>query len=354
MSVSVSSDPILLGENDLQGLLPAQEVELMQRDTALMRRHVLVCALILLIFSPASGAESHTGPETTEGQTQQPAKTKGGVEGKTGTDPRDFAPKFMPYYRYTELENGLEQNEAVLFGLFAFNKKFAMTYEIPLAMDRDVSDTPLRNPNFGQPGEAKCSGVLGGGGSPQLPNGLPAEGDCEETGVGDMNLRFMYRTDWNFLGADWLVGAQFDFPTASEDDLGSETFAVGPLVAPVWNLEFWPGPGAFAALMNFYFVDAWKDNERSDVNRYVGRWFFMLPLRAPGPGILDGIYLLPEAQPIYDFDNDEFSFWIAPEVGKILAPGVIAYMKPGWGVDPDAGNGDRDFTFELGFRYFMK
>lgn len=43
----------------------------------------------------------------------------------------------MPHYRYRELENDLEQNEAVLFGLFAFSKKFAMTYEIPLAMARD-------------------------------------------------------------------------------------------------------------------------------------------------------------------------------------------------------------------------
>ncbi|MCH6583793.1 MAG: hypothetical protein IH808_12430 [Proteobacteria bacterium] len=32
---------------------------------------------------------------------------------ETGTDPRDFAPKFMPYVRHTELENGLEQTALV-------------------------------------------------------------------------------------------------------------------------------------------------------------------------------------------------------------------------------------------------
>ena len=32
---------------------------------------------------------------------------------QTGTDPRDFAPKFMPYVRHTELENGLEQTALV-------------------------------------------------------------------------------------------------------------------------------------------------------------------------------------------------------------------------------------------------
>ncbi|UCG71266.1 MAG: hypothetical protein JSV45_08270 [Chromatiales bacterium] len=326
----------------------------MARNGMFAAAGALALGLIVGLGSPVVSATSHEGPE---GETKPAARagTDGaGIDAETGTDPRDFAPKFMPYYRYTELENGLEQNEAVLFGLFAFTSTFAMTYEIPVAMDRDVSDTSLRNPNFGQPDEPKCAGVLEGGGSPTLPNGTPVEGDCEETGFGDMNLRFMYRTKWDFLGADWLIGAQFDLPTANEDELGSETFAVAPLVAPVWNLDFWPGPGAFAALMNFYFIDAWKDSQRDDINMYVGRWFFMLPLRAPGPGIFDGIYLLPEAQPIYDFDDDEFSFWIAPEIGKILAPGVITYLKPGWGVDPDEGNGDRDFTFEFGFRYFMK
>ena len=42
---------------------------------------------------------------------------------ETGTDPRDFGPKFMPYYRYTELENGLEVNVLTLFGLDAFSRK---------------------------------------------------------------------------------------------------------------------------------------------------------------------------------------------------------------------------------------
>ena len=53
-----------------------------------------------------------------------------GEEGmETGTDPRDFAPKFMPYYRFTELENGLENDALTLFGLHAFSKKFALTYQ---------------------------------------------------------------------------------------------------------------------------------------------------------------------------------------------------------------------------------
>ena len=264
---------------------------------------------------------------------------------QTGTDPRDFAPKFMPYIRHTELENGLEQNETVLFGLFAFSPKFAMTYEIPLAKDVDISDTALRNPTTGVCGPA---GFLPGGGV-TIPSGLTGfEGDCEETGVGDMNLRFLYRTDWKALGGDWLVGAQFDFPTASEDVLGSESFLAAPMFAYIRDLPQWPGPGAFIAAMNFYFFDLSKDSDRADTSMYFGRWFAMLPLSKKHK-----IYALPEFQPVYDFENDHASYWIGPEFGKMFAPGRIGYIKPGWGIDPDDTEGDREFTFEIGFRYFF-
>ena len=79
----------------------------------------------------------------------------------------------------------------------------ALTYEIPLALQRDVRDTALRDPATGQ-----CGGNLGGG-PPVLPNGTLAEGDCEETGFGDMNLRFLYKLGRG-LGGDWLVGSQFN------------------------------------------------------------------------------------------------------------------------------------------------
>ena len=267
--------------------------------------------------------------------------------GETGTDPRDFAPKFMPYYRYTELENGLKDNVLTLFGLYAFSPKFAMTYEIPVGMKRDVRQTDLRQPN----GTCGPGGVPPGEGQPPIP--LSAGGDCDEVGVGDMNLRFMYRTDWDALGGDWLVGTQIDFPTASDDKLGSQSLNIGPMFAYVKDLDAYPAPGAFAALMNFYFFDAYRDNSRDDTSMYLGRWFVMLPLRPPGKGLFDGIYALPEFQPIYDFEEDHFSFWVGPEIGKMLSPGNIVYVKPGFGVQPDDDEGDREFTLEVGWRYFL-
>ncbi len=255
---------------------------------------------------------------------------------QAGTDPRDFAPKFMPYYRYTELENGLTQTEFTLFGLIALNKRAAFTYEFKLGYGRDITDT-----------DAFRTGSALEGGGLTLPNGLPSEGDGKEAGVGDSNVRFIFRTG-SMLGADWLLGSEFDLPTATDPVLGSETMIVAPMVTWIYDMGFWPGPGAFFAGMNFYAFDVWRDTGRSYVNQYRGRWFFMLPLHK------SGIYALPEFQPVYDFRTEEFSFWVGPEFGKLLAPGQILYVKPGFGVDNVDNSGDRKWSFEVGFRWFLK
>ena len=266
---------------------------------------------------------------------------------ETGTDPRDFAPKFMPYYRYTELENGLENSALTMFGLYAFTPKFGMTYEIPVAYKNDVADTPLNN------GDGTCGpgGFPPGEGLPpiQIPG---VSGNCQETGIGDMNLRFMLRSDHKLFGGDILYALQVDLPTATQNFLGTEQTRLGPAFIWVKDIPQWPGPGAFFAAMNFYFfdVETLSEKDAGDTSMYVGRWFVMLPLNAKYK-----IYALPEFQPIYDFENSHFSFWVGPEFGKMIGDDGknVVYMKPGWGVDPDSTTGDRGFTFEIGWRYFM-
>ena len=273
------------------------------------------------------------------------ASAQEGGAPQTGTDPRDFAPKFMPYFRYTELANGLEQNELVMFGLFALSTKMALTYEIPIAYERDVSGTAL---NVG----GSC---LGGGppippGGPVIPGGILVdglEGDCKETGLGDGNFRLLYRSG-SALGGDWLIGAQFNIPFADEDVLGSETFSIAPLVTYIKDLKAYPAPGAFFALMNFYQFDVFKDAARPDQSMYIGRYFVMLPLSKKYK-----LYALPEFQPIYDFENSHFSFWVGPEFGKMMNSSNILYLKPGWGVSPESAQADRDFSFEFGWRKFL-
>ena len=273
-----------------------------------------------------------------------PVYAQEGAPPQTGTDPRDFAPKFMPYYRDTELKNGLENQSLTLFGLYAFTPKFALTYEIPVGYKNDVTGTALNN------GDDTC----GPGGSFTPGEGLPpisipgVQGNCQETGMGDMNLRFMVSSDVGWLGGDWIFGVQVDLPTATQNFLGTEQTRLGPMFAYVKDIPQWPGPGAFFALMNFYFFDVFKDDSTADTSLYVGRWFVMLPISEKHK-----IYLLPEFQPMYDFENDDFSFWVGPEIGKMINKKNIIYMKPGWGTDPDALAGDREFTFEIGWRYFM-
>ena len=77
----------------------------------------------------------------------------------------------------------------------------------------------------------------------------------------------------------------------------------------------------------------------------------MQPLTKPGPW-WRGFFLLPEFQPIYDFETNDFSAWIGVELGKMLAPGRIAYIKPGWGIDNSEAT-DRKSTIEVGFRWFF-
>ncbi len=239
----------------------------------------------------------------------------------TGTDPRDFSCKFLPYYLHTELENGLEVEQMNVFGLFAFDADFALTYDIPVTKELDFSDTDFPAPT--------------------------------KNGMGDLGLRFFYKPEsTQFKDTSHMFGAEFVFPTASDDVLGSEVTIAAPMYVYVKNVQI-TGPG-FLAMMNFLDFDIMSSAGEDKVRRYRGRWFAMIPLAKPGPGIFDGIYLLPELQPVYDFeaDDDEFSLWLAPELGKLAASNFVMYAKPGWGIIKDA-EGDRDFTFEFGFRYFL-
>jgi hypothetical protein len=127
------------------------------------------------------------------------------VEDATGTDPRDFSPKFMPYYRYTELENDLEVNEFVLFGMYAFTPKFALTYEWPLAMQIDYSDVDgykkFKKSGSGGGSDLPTVGNMPGGGGGLPFDDLDRDGDV--VGLGDLNLRFFLQIDsWRFKFMD--------------------------------------------------------------------------------------------------------------------------------------------------------
>ncbi|MHC4570878.1 MAG: hypothetical protein ACYS0C_02220 [Planctomycetota bacterium] len=273
---------------------------------------------------------------------------------ETGTDPRDFSSKFMPYYLYTELENNVKVNQLNLFGMYAFTPNFAMTFDWPVFKDLDYSSV--------------FPGIPGGigGGHPGSGSGAgfsPPFGDISRsgstTGYGDLNLRFFYkRKEW---GGDlkeegkswsWMPVIETTLPTASDDVLGGDTTIMSPGVTIVTDLPGEPPLGlGFLALMNFFDFDVDEGKSGSDVERFRGRWFWMQPLSRPGPNLGDGLYILTEFQPVYDFRTDDFDFWMGPEFGKIIKEGQIMYIKPGVGFDRDAT--DRKFTLEIGYRYFF-
>jgi hypothetical protein len=246
-------------------------------------------------------------------------------QNKTGTDPRDFSLKWMPFYRNTELENGLRQQDLTAFGSVPFSPELGMFYEIPVAQKRDFSD------------------MVG------VPSGTDA------IGLGDIDLKFLwvpkalgfkYGKDGTKSG-NWLFGTDFILPTATEDELAGDALLFAPIIGVVVDTPM----HGFFAMLNLYYVDVYKKDSAPDTSKYVGRWFFMQPLTPPGKW-WGGLYLMPEFQPVYDFETDDFSSWIGLEFGKMLAPGRIAYIKPGWGIS-NSELTDRESTIEVGFRWFF-
>jgi hypothetical protein len=231
----------------------------------------------------------------------------------------------MPYYRYTELENGMIQQDVTINGTLDFNPRVGVFYEVPVAQYRDFS------------------GIEG------------ADPDTDAIGMGDIDLKFLWRpkaTDGKYgkdkkMSGSLLFGTDFLLPTATDDLLGGNAFLFGPIVGIVVDM---PLHGFFAAL-NIYYIDVYKDSTAGDTSLYVGKWFYMQPLTKPGEW-WGGFFLLPEFQPIYDFETDNFSAWIGVELGKMLAPGKIAYIKPGWGLD-NSEETDRKSTVEVGVRWFF-
>ncbi len=61
-----------------------------------------------------------------------------------------------------------------------------------------------------------------------------------------------------------------------------------------------------------------------------------------------GFYFLPEFQLILNLIDDRGETFIAPEVGYMLQPGRVVYVKPGWGVNPNRL--ERGWQFEIGTR----
>jgi hypothetical protein len=174
-------------------------------------------------------------------------------------------------------------------------------------------------------------------------------------GTGDVSLKFLA----NLRGLDFfygegkkksgtiVVGTDFVLPAATNPLLAGNSFKIAPIVGVVVDM---PAHGFFA-MLNLYYFDVFKTDTAPTTSLYVGRWFYMQPLTPPGKwwGLF---FLMPEYQPIYNFETKDFSSWLGVELGKIITEGNVAYIKPGWGLGNSEAT-DRKTTIEIGWRYFF-
>ena len=192
--------------------------------------------------------------------------------------------------------------------------------------------------------------------------------DAYDFGLGDIILRFFVRPEsleWKTpctwgprkgqqLGGGLLPLLETTLPTNTDDLLGSDSWILSPGFAVVQDTPTY----GFIAAMFFYDFSTIKDGDEPYTSRFRARIFWLQPFSKPGPGLLDGIYMMPEFQPIYDLHEQRFSLWVGPEFGKIMKMDkhptidtISLYAKPGWGWAPDAVGGDREFSMEIGVRF---
>ena len=249
----------------------------------------------------------------------------------TGNDPRAFTDKWTPFYRYQELENGLVQQDMTASGTVAFSDYVMLLFELPLAQYRDFNEV----------------------------EGLPAGSPSGAMGVGDISLKFLTRSkamdfsygepgEMNKKTGSILLGTDFVLPTATNPLLAGNSFKLAPILGIVVDTPL----HGFFAMLNLYYFDVYKSDSAPKTSQYVGRYFYMQVLTPPGKwwGLF---FLMPEFQPIYNFETKDWSSWLGVELGKVIVEGQVAYIKPGWGLGNNPEMTDRNSTIEFGWRYFF-
>jgi hypothetical protein len=245
----------------------------------------------------------------------------------TGNDPRAFANKWTPNYRNTKLENGMVQQDVYGSGTVAFTPNLGVIFEVPVAQYRDFSEV----------------------------EGLPAGTPQDVIGMGDASLKFLanlrnldfFYGEGKKKSGTIVVGTDFVLPSATNPLLAGNSFKIAPIVGVVVDTPL----HGFFAMLHLYYFDVYKTDAAPTTSMYVGRWFYMQPLTPPGKwwGLF---YLMPEFQPVYNFETEDFSAWLGVEFGKIITEGNVAYVKPGWGLS-NSELTDRSTTLEVGWRYFF-
>ena len=101
--------------------------------------------------------------------------------------------------------------------------------------------------------------------SQDIPSGLNADGSVAfdtADGLGDMSLPILYTPNAAPGTLKWGMGPTFVFPTATDDDLGTDTWEIGPAGVLVYAT----GPWQFAALGQYWWNYAESGNNVKDTS----------------------------------------------------------------------------------------
>lgn len=263
---------------------------------------VLVCALATMTNINSASA--------------QDTKT----EVKTGNKPSTFNYRINPYIRHNSLENDVEITDYSVFLMTPttyFGNDGAFVYEGPMTRDQDLTEI----------------------------------GGLEDTGFPDPVIRMPMVLEPFQTGdsLNWIpvILPEFTLP------LGNDSLSGDTLIASLgggWVIS--DSPRWFIALIQFYDFDLSKSSGRDDVDRVRLRWFWQYMV---SPKNL--VYIMPEFQASFDFEEDENNYWFGPEIGKVIKParggdaGFVVYAKPGFGIDNEDDSFEREWSIEIGVRW---
>lgn len=161
-------------------------------------------------------------------------------------------------------------------------------------------------------------------------------GNGSDSGIGDVTQSLFFSPKKpTASGWIWGVGPAFLLPTASEDVLGTEQWAIGPTAVVLKQTE---SGLTYGALVN-YLVSVAGDDDRADINS-----MFLQPFLSKGLG--KGRTATINLESTYDFEGHAWNVPVNLSYSKVtkvggqlvsFAGGVRAYLEtptggPDWGV----------------------
>jgi len=179
-------------------------------------------------------------------------------------------------------------------------------------------------------------------GTPEIPQGYPA--NDRATGIGDINYS-VFLSPAKPKGAIWGIGPSITFPSASDEQLGSEKWSGGAtgvvLLQPKW--------GTYGGLIRQLWSFA-GDDDRAEVNQILIEPFINYNLEG-------GWYLITDMIITANWDADSSQRWTVPlggGAGKLFKIGnqpINSRIEAYYNVERPDGAPDWQASFQFQFLF---